>query len=215
MRSFVITIRDMPKSLDAAARCIESGKRYGVEIDHLWAITPDDSPIEKALELEIPVTYFREKYSRFENVIAAFLSHYSAWQWSILNNEEIQVFEHDAVIMTELPDQYLQYQGCINLGAPSYGKYSDPQTFGVNPLTSKRYFPGAHAYRLKPSAAKILVEKARTDARPTDVFLNTTYFPFLEEYYPWPAVAKDSFTTIQNKTGCLAKHNYSESYGIL
>ena len=51
-------------------------------------------------------------------------------------------------------------------------------------------------------------------ARPTDVFLNIESFPWLEEYYPWPVKADDSFTTIQNEFGCYAKHNYGETYGI-
>jgi len=36
----------------------------------------------------------------------------------------------------------------------------------------------------------------------------------LQEYWPWPVEAHDSFTTIQNENGCLAKHNYGETYGI-
>ena len=48
------------------------------------------------------------------------------------------------------------------------------------------------------------------EARPTDVFLNRNTFPFLEEYFPWPVEAKDSFTTIQSERGCTAKHNKVE-----
>ena len=88
--------------------------------------------------------------------------------------------------------------------------YNKPEKFGVNPLTSKVYFPGAHAYRVKPNAAKFIIEQAKKFARPTDVFLNVETFPFLEEYYPWPVMAKDSFTTIQNEMGCKAKHNKVE-----
>ena len=50
---------------------------------------------------------------------------------------------------------------------------------------------------------------------PTDVYLNTQFFPWLQEYYPWIAEAKDHFTTIQKEKGCLAKHNYNENYEIL
>jgi len=50
--------------------------------------------------------------------------------------------------------------------------------------------------------------------RSTDIFLNLDWFPWLQEYYPWPVEARDNFTTIQNQTGCLAKHNYGEGYDI-
>ena len=73
---------------------------------------------------------------------------------------------------------------------------------------SKNYFPGAHAYMLNPMGAKLLMKEAKRLARPTDVFLNINSFPWLQEYYPWPVEAVDSFTTIQNTQGCFAKHNY-------
>lgn len=80
---------------------------------------------------------------------------------------------------------------------------------------SKRYFPGAHAYRITPAGARALVEQARRHARPTDVFLHTDTFPFLQEFYPWPVEARDSFTTIQSEAGCLAKHSYGDTYEIV
>ena len=58
--------------------------------------------------------------------------------------------------------------------------------------------------------------QAKENSAPTDVFLATTFFPWLEEYYPWPVIAKDDFTTIQNEGGCFAKHNYNKgSYDII
>ena len=103
----------------------------------------------------------------------------------------------------------------MNIGAPSYGKFNSPTYLGVGPLVSKPYFPGAHAYMIKPLGAKLLIEGAKTMAGPTDLFLRLSNFPWLQEYNPWPVVAKDSFTTIQNETGCLAKHNYNDGYEIV
>jgi GR25 family glycosyltransferase involved in LPS biosynthesis len=80
---------------------------------------------------------------------------------------------------------------------------------------SKRYFPGAHAYQVNPTGAQKLIDQARVYARPTDVFLNIDTFPWLQEYYPWPVEARDTFTTIQKTEGCLAKHNYNDSYKII
>ena len=86
---------------------------------------------------------------------------------------------------------------------------------GVGPLTTKKYFPGAHAYMVSPTGARQLVDKSKTHAKPTDIFLNLGNFPWLQEYYPFVAKADDSFTTIQNKNGCTAKHNYNDSYRIM
>ena len=60
------------------------------------------------------------------------------------------------------------------------------------------------------AGAKLLIDQAKIDAGPTDTFLHLDRFNFLQEYYPWPVEARDNFTTIQNESGCIAKHNYNE-----
>jgi len=214
MKSFVITIIDNKKSIAAADKCINSGVAHGMLIQNSRAITPRDSIRDILKKQGISDQGFKEKFSRLDNCIAAFLSHYALWTQCAAGKEDFQIFEHDAVVVNEIPD-FINYQGCISLGKPSYGKYNDPLQIGVNPLTSKRYFPGAHAYRLKPDAAKLLIEQAKKAPKPTDVFLNIDTFPWLEEYYPWPVEAHDTFTTIQRTEGCLAKHNYSDKYEII
>ena len=68
---------------------------------------------------------------------------------------------------------------------------------------------------VNPEGAALLISKSVSHAGPTDIFLNKQNFPWLQEYYPWPAEAHDSFSTIQNTNGCLAKHNYGEGYHLL
>jgi GR25 family glycosyltransferase involved in LPS biosynthesis len=213
--NFVITIKDNPLSVASADRCIATAKRFGVEVEYFNAYTPTNSNISQEMKLEnIPEAGFIEKYSRKDNCMSAFLSHYTLWKRAAELNVEVTIFEHDAVIVNNIPDN-LRYQGCINLGAPSYGRFNTPTALGVGPLVSKPYFPGAHAYRVNPAAAKSLIAAAKVMGRPTDVFLNRGTFAWLEEYYPWPVEARDSFTTIQTQTGCLAKHNYSDRYEII
>lgn len=216
MKAFVITIMDMPASMSAARRCINSVKNFPVE---MWeATTPKDDPESIMESLGISTRYFDERGGSYRtNCMSAFLSHMGTWQWCIDNNEEVIVFEHDAVAVMDIP-LHMNYQGCISLGAPSYGNFITPKVLGVNPLTSKRYFPGAHAYRLKPQAAQQLIYAATelSLAGPTDVFLNLDWFPWLEEYYPHPVEARDNFTTIQRVDGCRQKHNWSvDKYAIL
>lgn len=214
MKNYVITIIDNKKSIEAADRCIDSGVKHGMLIQNFRAITPRD-PIRDILKKQgISDQGFKEKFSRLDNCIAAFLSHYALWTQCAAGKEEFQIFEHDAVVVNEIPE-FINYKNCISLGKPSYGKYQTPANIGVNSLTSKRYFPGAHAYRLKPAGARLLVTQAKVLARPTDVFLTLDTFPWLEEYYPWPVEAHDTFSTIQRTEGCLAKHNYSDKYEII
>ena len=101
-----------------------------------------------------------------------------------------------------------EVNGCCNLGRPSFGSFNRPEP-GLGPLVSKRYFPGAHAYYLTPSGAGLLLAKC-DQAEPTDIFLNKARFPWLQEFYPWPVVCEDSFTTIQKPRGCTSKHNAVE-----
>lgn len=211
MKGFVIAIEQLPQSMDVANRCIESAEKFGISTDISPAITPDTNPRGLLKKLQINDQYFKDDIgSRPENVVATFLSHYRLWSMCAEGKETFVIFEHDAVVINEIP-KYAIFQGCMNIGAPSYGKFEQPSMIGVNPLTSKQYFPGAHAYMLKPAAAKILCDVAKVSAMATDVFLQKSLFPWLEEFYPWPVVAKDSFTTIQNETGCQAKYNYQKN----
>lgn len=213
MKAFVITIMDHEGSIQVANRCIATGKKSGVDIDKWQATTPKDMPIEKLLKDNINIAGLHETYSRIANCAAAFHSHYSLWKHCIDINEEVLVCEHDAVFVNDVPN-IIYFDKCISLGKPSYGKWNTPNTFGINPLTSKGYFPGAHGYIVKPAGAKEFIKQAKVFARPTDVFLSMKNFPWLQEYYPWPIEAQDSFTTIQNVNGCLAKHNYGETYRV-
>tara|TARA_Y100000996_G_C22344245_1_gene570005 strand:+ start:106 stop:759 length:654 start_codon:yes stop_codon:yes gene_type:complete len=211
--AYVITIQSLPESVGAAERCINSASRFGLSVDHYDAFTPKDNPREYLTERGVPLIGFEEKYSRIENCIAAFCSHFSLWEFSRDMNKEIIIFEHDAIMVNPLP--LMNFDKVITFGKPSYGKFNTPSIIGVNPLVHKRYFGGAHAYMVKPSGAEALIEASWKKAGPTDVFLHLNNFPWLQEYYPWCAEVKETFSTIQNTTGCLAKHQYNEMYRII
>ena len=213
MKASVITILDNERSRQVADRCMRSAEKYGLKVAYFKAITPKDSPIKIASQEGIPIDNFEdETYSRFDVTLSAFLSHYWLWKMTAAGTEPHVIFEHDAVMVSPL----MGMSGdIVNLGSPSYGKFKTPTTLGIGPLMSKPYFPGAHAYYITPKGAQQLVDKAKTHAEPTDIFINKTNFPDVKEYYPWPAMANDSFTTIQKRRGCLAKHNYGETFDII
>jgi len=214
MKAFVITIMDNPESVRVAERCIRSAAKYGIEVEKFPAITPAQDPVNIAADKGIPVDNFKEVYSRFENCVSAFLSHFTLWEKCVEDNEQYMILEHDAYFIDQ-PNVFMQFDRAINLGQPSYGKAQRPMKLGVNPLTSKPYFPGAHAYMIKPVGAKAFIQRAFMDAGPTDIFLHRKRFPWLQEYYPWPVQSRDTFTTIQKVDGCFAKHGFNNDYKII
>ena len=208
MKAYVITIMNNPESVHFANRCIASAPKLNIQ--YFNAITPDDDTIKILDENNIEdLNNFKidQKYSRMERCIAAFLSHLHCWKKSVEYNQNVIIFEHDAIVTGNIPTN-LNFNKVITLAKPSYGNYNTPTHLGIGPLTQKPYFGGAHGYMVSPKGAKDLLKKAETDAGPTDVFLHLNNFSFLQEYYPWVIEARDSFTTIQNEKGCRAKHMY-------
>jgi len=236
MNFYIIRIKDNEYSTKAAQRCYDSlVKMYPnyIGFEYFDAITPKDNP-QKILEKNgiKNLKGFVEPYSRWDNVVSAFTSHFSIWQTIIERDQGALIFEHDAVVIDSLPivaqKDNLKKSfkihpliksnniNIMNIGHPSYGKYNTPANIGINPLTSKRYFPGAHAYYVSPEGAEQLIEVAKREAGPTDVFINYRRFPNLYEWYPWPVIAKDNFSTIQNVNGCQAKHGFNpERYKLV
>lgn len=216
MKCLVITVKDHKKSEESADRCIKSAKRFHVYPEKMYGADP--SNVDSMMEyFEIPHDNFNNNsYSRIQNVKSCFVSHFMCWLWSVNYGESVFIMEHDAYMVAGIPTGLMFDDNiCVSLGKPSYGKYKQPQVFGLNPLTSKQYFPGAHAYIVGCNAAKKLVDYARVNPNPADIYLNTRDFPWLQEYYPWPVEARDTFTTVQKREGCIAKHNYSEQYEII
>lgn len=213
MISFVIAIEGHEKSQSVADRCIESGKLNGLHIEKFAAVTPEDDVFKMCEDLNISTEHFTDKWSRLENQMACFLSHYTLWKTCISKNEPIAIFEHDAVITNPLPSIPPNFVG--NIGKPSYGKFNTPTTLGWGKLVSKPYFPGCHAYIVTPMGARFLIKKTNKEAMTPDIYLSQSRFNWLEEHYPYCAHAQDDFTTVQNKKGCLAKHNYADTYEIL
>jgi len=215
MKAYVITILDEPKSVESAKKCIKSGKRHGITIEMWPGITPKDNPVQLFEEKGLSTRRFENSvYSRYENCLSAFLSHRSLWEECLRTKKETLILEHDAFFVDSIK-QPLFYNKIMSLGKPSYGRYNTPRTFGPNPLTSKAYFPGAHAYIMSPAGAKFALNKSLSEAMPTDLFFNLQNFEFLQEYYPWPVEVRETFTTIQKVEGSLAKHMYNEGYEIV
>lgn len=231
MESYVITIKTSKNSQGAADNCIKSILKFhnNLKVEKFFGYTPKDDPQEMFDRYQYPSKSFRDQYSRAENAMAAFLSHHKLWKYSVKSNKPIFIFEHDAELYNPLPisshynEQKKKFDGSVtpllgnivNLGHPSYGNWNIPSNIGINPLTTKQYFPGAHAYFIRPAGAKMLVDKAKEAAAPTDVYINNINFKGLQEWFPFCAAARDKFSTIQKLEGCRAKHGFVGGYKLV
>jgi len=216
MKSYIITITDNKLSMSKAVECQNSALKYGYKPQIFKATTPKDNPISIFEKEKLSTKKFKDQYSKLEPALSCFLSHRNVWKKCIETNEHTLVLEHDATFKNYIPPSVKKYD-FVNVGKPSFGKYKKPDTIGIYELFSKvgGYMPGAHGYIISPAGANLLLEHSYKDPAPSDLFLNKTNFPWMMECYPWPIEAEDTFTTIQNETGCKAKHNYNDQYKII
>lgn len=214
MNAYVITINSFIESVELAKRCISSGNQFDIDVKIFPAITPKDLPSVIMAKENLSISHFiGNRYSRFDNVVSCFLSHYFLWKKCIELNAPIIILEHDAVFISKVDYDSLKFDKILNIGKPSFGKFKTQNKPGVYSLFSKRYFPGCHGYIIKPEGAKIIIDTAKKQGpHPTDVFLDNLRFPWLQEYYPWPVEVKESFSTVQLKSGSIAKHAFNPNY---
>lgn len=209
LNGYVVTLLDVPQSVEMANRCIESGKQFNVYVKMFTAV-PKTIAMEQLKAEGLTLSKFDESFSNTDAVVGNFVSQYRIWKLIAESNEPGIVLEHDAVFTAPIPN----LKGhIINFGKPSYGAYETKTEPGIYPMFSKKggYIPGAHGYYLTPPGAKQLINKAKEiGAAPCDLFLNNKNFPDIKELYPWVVEARDSFSTIQKEKGCLAKHNYDK-----
>lgn len=221
LKAFVITLLDLPQSVEVAGRCVESAQRHGIDIE-IFPATDKTASRGELERLGLTVQAHDQSFSNTDAAMGLFATSYRIWQKIADELEYGLIVEHDAVFTAPLPD--LRGKGdIVNLGKPSYGEYNLQAQPGVYGLFSKNahpqygiYMPGAHAYLVTKAGARALLARAReSGAAPCDVFLNTANFPNIKEIYPWVAVAADSFSTIQKQRGCTAKHNFKDGYHVL
>jgi len=217
VKAKVITLLDMPASVDAAARCIETGAKYGIFVEMHEAYTPNSCQRYFDQE-ELTATAFDDDWSRKANAMACFSSHHSLWREIVDQGESMLILEHDAIFVSMLPilPEMVQLFGIINLARPSFGKYKEPRSAYAGKLISRKtYVGGAHGYIVTPAGARCLLENAKQHAKPADKMLDPKAGLKIGEIYPWCIEAHDSFSTVQKEKGCKAKHKFSADYRLL
>lgn len=215
---FIITIQGNEQSEKSAHDCADSVDRNGsgIKPDFFDAFTPNDDIAnlfeEKGLKPELWLT------SNFVKPFASmscFLSHFSLWEYCRDLNQTIMILEEDTVLINELPDD-LEFDKVMTISKPSYKGYNDPSHIGVGPLMQGNHFLGSHGYVIKPEGAAALIEKATTDyPNRLDDFFNLNDFPWLEEYYPWVVISRDTYSRITTKQGAQKKQNFTNEYRLI
>lgn len=202
-RKFIITLVNLPQSLEAAERCIQSAKQHGEH--HGLEISPAISKFEAHdFFVRHGFTWFHGDYNVEKGKdplpeMGCFASHYRLWQRCIELNEPVIILEHDAMFQSPIPP--LRFKHAILLSRPTFTHGS----YRFNSLRAPRpreiFYPmnvlaAAHCYTISPAGARILVDAAdRELISPADSFINKRRLDILY-YHPYLVNFTYHFSTI-------------------
>ena len=194
MISYVITMLNNSKSVDASERCIKSANKFGYDPFVFKAITPEDNPIEIFKKENLPLDKFKtdSRYSKLEPCMCCFLSHRELWKKSVQSGNGILVLEHDAVFTnkievdprdnTILDNKY----GVIGINDPRgatrkshvyhtlicESRWPVQRVPQIDDVMIPQGLAGNSAYIIKPWAAKKVIQKVKEiGAWPNDALL--------------------------------------------
>jgi len=210
MKTFIITVTHHPESLKLANRCYDSCMKYGIKPEITPAFTPKDNPlhlINTIIGKNVENNF--EQQPRPDAVAACFASQLMLWSRCATQEQNFLILEHDAVMKRPLPN--IDFEGVVTHGKPSWGLEGRPEETGVGVLPHEGGFLGNHAYQMKPSAARYIMDWLRgEDSRPlepADTFLNSYWFPFIEKCRPYCFEVEETFTLIQSGDTIKMKDN--------
>lgn len=156
--------------------------------------------------------YSNGQLADLKSKIGCSMSHFYLWQKCAEMNEPILILEHDAVFINDMPvNPYFTAICQINdpVGATPKGQWWHDQMVkrnrgGVSNKTRiVQHDPnipdglaGNSAYMIKPEAAQQLIEKTHSLGLWTnDALICIQNFPYLEEYYPFITIVKQTQST--------------------
>jgi GR25 family glycosyltransferase involved in LPS biosynthesis len=141
------------------------------------------------------------------------MSHYLLWEQCVELDEPILILEHDAVFIRDFP-QDVEFNGICMINDPAGATPRGTQWSqhmrqrggeGAFEKTwirteKERHIPdglaGNSAYMVKPWAAQEIINTFhKIGVWPNDATICAQLFPYLEEYYPFITVAKQTQST--------------------
>ncbi len=200
VKKYLITLTDVPVSVESAQRCIRSAKLYG-EDDNLEIFAAIDKHEARDFFTRHGLTQGR--LLRSVNPLAAagcFSSHYKLWLRCIELGEPIIVLEHDAVFRARIPP--LRFKHVITLNVNWIGEFIYPAVVrrlralkrfeGKEVFHFWPYMPGTCCYAVKPEGARRLIEAAsRQFVTMADCFFCKENVDILY-YHPAPTAPPDA-----------------------
>jgi GR25 family glycosyltransferase involved in LPS biosynthesis len=163
MKSFVVILKDNNKSEQFGNIAIQTGAK------NTWNVTRFNGVDGKTIALNNYNLSVNTDHKKCINlfskpgVVGCFLSHFTLWQKCLELNEPIAIFEDD-VLFLKPPPTNLNFDDVLKLDKLSQGKK----------YAGGDWWEGAHAYILKPSGAKKLIDWSYSNGiLPADWMLGT------------------------------------------
>lgn len=196
MKCFIIHNPNDELSLRLMNESINSCKEFGLS-PVPFSGTFKDSVLEKIKKYKLVPSIYKSSPSLGEQ--GCFISHYELWAECVKDNVPYLILEHDITMKSALPtniletfDEVLNLDVCGSLrkdmepylkcmAKTGIGKvkklFTDIKLPAIEWKTLKTYHVvGAHAYIVKPIAAKKLIDKAHeVGLLPVDVHINSYY----------------------------------------
>jgi len=163
MKSFVIILKDNPKSEKYGKEAVSSGNQYHWNITKFNGV---DGRLTSLAEYKLITNKSHKKcinlFSK-PGVVGCFLSHFTLWQKCLELNEPIAIFEDDVLFLNSPPTE-LNFIDVVKLDKLKQGKE----------YIGGQWWEGAHAYILKPTGAKKLINWCKLNGvLPADWMLGT------------------------------------------
>jgi len=168
MKAFIIYLREVQSTIDAALECKRTARENGIDAWLMEGHTPsraDKFIKENNFKPYLPGPKLYDIKWKKPGVRGCFVSHYHAWLKCLELGHNIIVLEHDARIINEYPS--VQFNDVIQLGYNKNGvdeyhdqePWAEPNTFERKGV---RMLEGTHAYAITPQGAKKLIDATVT-----------------------------------------------------
>lgn len=168
MKAFIIYLREVQSTIDAALECKRTARENGIDAWLIEGHTPsraDKFIQEKKFKSYSPGRKLYDIKWNKPGVRGCFVSHYHAWVKCLELGHDIIVLEHDARIINEYPK--VEFTDVLQLG---YNRNGIDDTHDQEPWTEPNTFErkgvcmmdGAHAYAITPQGAKKLIDGVQT-----------------------------------------------------
>jgi len=183
MKSVVIYLPEIERTVKAAQTALESAKQFGLDVELFNGYTPsraDDYIKKENLKMYDPGPKLFRIKNKKGGVRGCMISHLNVWKKCVALNENLVVLEHDSKVVS---NTFLQpFEDILHL---DNHRWAEPDPDLGTPPTVKdfewfrkgeRQLKGTYGYVIKPHAARRLIQGAYEDGiTASDMFVKDKY----------------------------------------